>query len=332
MRKKARISLLSIGVVIGAALAIYYHWFRDQNAPDGQMEASGLTLDEIPFNGRRSYEYLQQICELGKRVAGSPNMLRQQMLLREHFEGLGGQVEMQEFQARHPADDKPVTLANLIVRWHPDKAERILLCTHYDTRPFPDQDLQNPHGKFIGANDGASGVALLMELAEHMPKLKCNYGVDFVMFDAEELVINERFDPYFLGSKHFARQYVNEDLPFAYKYGVLLDMVADKDLQIFYEVNSFQKARPLVQQIWQTAKELKVKEFIPRPKHEVRDDHLPLNDIAQIPTCDIIDFDYTRPGLRQSFWHTEADVPANCSAESLAKVGWVLLTWLERVE
>ena len=86
--------------------------------------------------------------------------------------------------------------------------------------------------------------------------------------------------------------------------------------------------RPLVQQIWATAARLGVREFVPRPKYEVRDDHLPLRNVARIPTCDIIDFEFpTRPHNR--FWHTEADLPNRCSGESLAKVGWVVLEWLK---
>src|SRR4029077_14739122 len=87
----------------------------------------------------------------------------------------------------------------------------------------------------------------------------------------------------------------------------------------------------LVTQIWDTARRLGVTEFIRQPGYELRDDHLPLNEIAKIPTCDIVDFDYPRPGARQSNWHTEGDTPDKCSAESLSKVGWVMLEWLRSV-
>ena len=89
-------------------------------------------------------------------------MQQQQELLKAHFEKLGGRVTLQEFDARHPLDGSSVPLANLIVEWHPERKERILLCCHYDTRPFPDEDPVNPRGVFVGANDGASGTALLM--------------------------------------------------------------------------------------------------------------------------------------------------------------------------
>ena len=100
-------------------------------------------------------------------------------------------------------------------------------------------------------------------------------------------------------------------------------MVGDADLQIYQERNSvtWPQTRPLVHSIWTTARKLGVREFIFRPEHEIRDDHLPLNNIAKIPTCDIIDFDYPH-------WHTRADTPERCSALSLAKVGWVVQEWL----
>jgi Zn-dependent M28 family amino/carboxypeptidase len=252
-------------------------------------------------------------------------MEAQQKLLVDHFQKLGGKVNLQQFRVRHPRDGSPVRLANVIVRWHPERKDRILLCAHYDTRPFPDRDPINPFGKFIGANDGASGVALLMELAHHMSELDGKLGVDFVLFDGEEFVFNDDTDVYFLGSEYFAREYAARRLDGRYRWGVLLDMIADADLQLFEERNSigWRETRPLVKEIWQTADKLKVREFIPKPKHEVRDDHLALRNTGKVPTIDIIDFDFP-------YWHTEADTADKCSALSLAKVGWVVHEWLKK--
>ena len=303
---------------------------------DGQAEnlrRSRLTLDDIPFDGRQSYDWLQRICDLGPRYSGSPGMLRQQEMLQQHFQELGGQVEMQRFQVRHPLNGSPVPMANLIVRWHPDRKERILLCAHYDTRPFPDRDPdpRKLRGKFIGANDGASGVALLAELGRSMPQLQSRYGIDFVLFDGEELVYDDKADEYFLGSRYFAQQYVANPPDHTYRAAVLLDMVGDADLQIYQEKFSmrWRDTRPIVVDIWKTAKRLGVTEFIPRRRHEIRDDHLMLHDVAKIPACNIIDFDYGPMGTRRSYWHTTHDTPDKCSALSLAKVGWVVHEWLK---
>lgn len=309
---------LLAGVLLAAVCGIY-GLLAGRLAP--AAPGSRLRLDEIPFDGAQAYDYLQQLCALGPRVSGTQGMAEQQALLERHFGDLGGQVEKQAFRARHPADGSAVQMTNLIVRWHPDRSERILLCAHYDTRPFPDRDPTNPQGMFLGANDGGSGVALLMELGRGMGDLAGELGVDFVFFDGEELVLREG-DPYFLGSEHFAREHVREPAC-TYRWGVLLDMVADADLQIYQERNSlsWRETRPLVQELWGVARRLGVREFIARPKYEIRDDHLALRNIGRIPTCDVIDFDYPA-------WHTEADLPEQCSALSLAKVGWVVEEWL----
>ncbi|MCE9544419.1 MAG: M28 family peptidase [Planctomycetia bacterium] len=286
-----------------------------------------------PIDGARSYEYLKQLCALGPRASGSRGMAAQQKLLADHFEKLGAKIHWQKFTIRDPRSGQPVEIANLLVEWHPERKDRILLMTHYDTRPFPDRD-PNPRkavsGTFIGANDGGSGTAVLMELAHYMPDLKGPYGVDFLFLDAEELVYEEKRDRYFIGSEYFARDYVANPPAYRYKWGVLLDMVGDRQLQLYQEKNSawWDDTRPLVEEIWGTAHRLGVREFIPQRRYEVSDDHQMLHNIARIPTCDIIDFDYpVGPGGR--FWHTEADTPDKCSADSLAKVGWVMLEWLQ---
>jgi hypothetical protein len=311
------------GLALLGGLAVMYE--KQGLAGNPNAQARAVTLTDIPFNGERAYGYLQQICKLGPRVSGSPGMLAQQKLLIEHFQKLGGKVKLQQFRVRHPLDGSEVRMANLMVSWHPEKQERILLCAHYDTRPYPDQDRRNPRGTFIGANDGASGVALLMELSHRLAALDGKLGVDFVLFDAEEFVFDDNADIYFLGSEYFARQYAAKRLDCRYRYAVLLDMIGDADLQIFEERNSVgtRNTRGLVQDIWATAARLGVREFIPKPKHEIRDDHLPLRNTGGIAAIDIIDFDYP-------YWHTEGDTADKCSALSLAKVGWVIEEWLKQ--
>jgi len=315
------------GALLGSCLVVGYVWLFYDRGPNGHAEAqtSRLRLEDIPFNGARAYKYLEQICAIGPRRSGSPGMARQQKLLAEHFAKLGGQVRLQKFLAPNPLGGEKVPMANLIVHWHPESRQRILLCAHYDTLPFPMLDKHNPRGPFVGANDGGSGVAVLMELAHEIPDLKCKYGIDFVMLDGEEYIFRQS-DRFFLGSEYFARDYRRQRPPYRYRWGVLLDMIGDADLQIYQERNSmwWRDVRPLVEDIWSTARRLGVREFIPRKKHEVRDDHLPLHNIGGIPICDIIDFDYPP-------WHTQGDTVDKCSALSLAKVGWVIREWLKAV-
>lgn len=326
----------TVVLAIVGAVAFVVSGVGGPGNPAGAAAGRAPLVPVNPLQAARAYEYLKQVCALGPRWSGSTGMQQQQALLEKHFTALGGKVSWQRFRVRHPITGAPVTMANLIVTWHPETKDRVLLCAHYDTRPFPDQDPDpaQRRGVFIGANDGGSGVAALMELAHLVPKLEANVGVDFVLFDGEELVYDNNRDPYFLGSRYFSQQYVRQPPDFRYRSAVLLDMVADKHLQLYYEVNSirWRDSRPLVKAIWQTAQDLGVREFVPRRGHEVRDDHLMLHNIAKIPACDIIDFDYDVPGTRRSFWHTRADTPDKCSGESIVKVGWVLWEWLHRLE
>jgi len=286
----------------------------------------GTRADESAVSGARAMRHLVELCDLGPRPSGSAGMARQRELLAAHFRAAGARVEGQAFQVRDRRTGAPVHMENLVVTWHPDRRERVLLGAHYDTRPYPDLDPVDPRGVFVGANDGASGTALLMELARFMPDLAGPAGVDFVLFDAEEYVFGVG-DPYCLGSNFFARQYAADQAAgragHRYVCAVVLDMVADRNLEIWQERHSLSwpESRPLVEEIWDVARRLDEPRFVSRPRHAVQDDHMPLRMIGRIPACDVIDFDYPQ-------WHTTADTPEHCSPESLEAVGRVMLEWL----
>lgn len=283
----------------------------------------------VQYNPDRAMSYLKAICNFGSRPSGSQAMQRQQVALENFFAERGAAVSYQRFDARHPEDGSAVPMANLIASWGTDRPKRFLFCAHYDTRPFPDSDPTNPKGLFVGANDGASGTAALMELANQLGDLPKEIGVDIVLFDGEEFIFEQGRDEYFLGSKFFARAYQASPPTIRYRSGILLDMIGDRELRIYFEQNSVRYARSVAKDVWRVAKRLGVTAFIPRVRHTIQDDHLPLNQIAGIPTIDLIDFDYPRPGIGQpSYWHTTKDVPENCSGESLAAVVWVVHQWL----
>lgn len=291
----------------------------------GLTTKSAFTADDEPTqpDAKRAFGYLVEVCKLGPRVSGSAGMTKQQALIVDHFSKLGADCAFQSFDVAHPTTGNPVRMNNLIVSWNPKADKRILLGCHYDTRPLPDRDPRNPRGVFLGANDGASGVALFMEMGHFLKGKKLDYGVDMVFFDGEELVYRPT-DKYFLGSEHFAEDYRDKPPKYRYVWGILVDMVADRTLQLYYEQNSLKFAPQLTRSIWASAKQAHARPFVARRRHAVNDDHIPLNEIAKIPTCDIIDFDYP-------YWHTTQDIPANCSGRSLATVATVLLHWLENV-
>jgi hypothetical protein len=280
----------------------------------------------IELDGKRALGYLKDICAIGPRMSGTAGMRKQQELLRKHFADLGGKIREQQFKARQNSRQEAVEMTNLIVSWHPERKRRVILCSHYDTRPIADQepDPRKWRETFVSANDGGSGVAFLMELAHHMGDLKTTVGVDFVFFDGEEYVFEPRRDVYFFGSKHFARLWrADKDRP-VYGGAVLLDMIAGVRPRFPAEGYSAARARPLVMQLWKIAQEQGCGAFQNREGDHVQDDHLALLN-AGIPAIDIIDFSYPH-------WHRLTDVPENCAADGILQVGRVLTVWLQRLQ
>ena len=323
--------LLAVGVVV---LIMFQPWSTGaQTQPStreefaSEREASAGRETPVAFDGKRAMDYLEEVCKIGPRISGSSGMTKQQELIEKHFKDRGGKVTYQRFTARQKSDRKPVEMANMVISYHPDRARRVILCSHYDTRPIADQE-PNPrrwNDPFVSANDGGSGVALLMELANHMKDLKTHVGVDFVFFDGEEYIFDPRGDEYFFGSKHFGKEYAKVRRKTTYVGAVLLDMVAGKNASFPVEQNSQFLAGRLVKEVWDIARELDCKSFHNHlSRSEVLDDHIALNK-AGIPAIDIIDFDYAH-------WHLLSDVPKNCSADPMVQVAKVCSVWMQRVK
>jgi hypothetical protein len=316
---------------------------EDAKPPQAESKANAKPIPAAtapatnPLDAQRAFGYLQEICAFGPRPSGSPAMEKQQAYLKDYFEKLGGKVSFQKFLANNPLGGDKVPMANMIIEWHPERKDRILLCAHYDTRPLPDRDPdpeKRKNGPFIGANDGGSGVAVLMELAHLMKDLQGPVGVDFLLVDGEELVYQEKRDPYFLGTEWFAQKYAKEPPQHKYRWGAVLDMVGGRDFHIYKEhfSNTWHDTKPLVKDIWDTADRLGVKEFVPREGYYVQDDHFPLRNTAKIPTCDVIDFSDSSGNSPPGYWHTSGDTIQRCTGTSLAKVGWVVYEWLKSQE
>jgi hypothetical protein len=283
------------------------------------------SMPDIEFDSKRALGYLDELCKIGPRISGSEGMKKQQEYLKKYFEEQGGKVEMQRFEAKQKSQSDLVPMANMIVSWHPERTARVLLCSHYDTRPIADreEDQRKWHQPFLSANDGGSGVALLMELAHHIKDLKTSVGVDFVLFDGEEF-IHRTGDDYFFGSRHFATTYAKNKPKYNYFAAVLMDMIAGKNPSFPVELNSWDLANPLANELWNIAAEQKCAAFKFQEGPRVEDDHIALNH-ARIPTVDIIDFHYKH-------WHRLTDLPENCSAEGMDQVARVLIVWLSRAK
>jgi glutaminyl-peptide cyclotransferase len=319
-------------------------------APAHAPSAGGpAQTPRIAFDKARAFRYLKELCGLGPRISATPGMARQIELLTRHFEALGLTVELQRFPARQRSRPAPVEMVNFIARWNPSAQRRILLCTHYDTRPIADEepDPKDWTKPFLGANDGGSGVAVMMELAHHLKDLSPALGVDFVMFDGEEYIFTRLSedaggDRYFFGSEHFAGKYLgslrsNPEAP-RYVEAVLLDMVAGKGARFLYEETSALRAGRLVEKIWKIAAEVGSGCFVPKYGVGVRDDHLALLD-AGIPAIDIVPCTSAEtfrrigePFLTYPHWHRLSDTPENCSPDTMEQVGRVLAVWIQRAK
>jgi hypothetical protein len=333
MPRWAEVAAVLALVVLVAGLLMMHPWSGNAQPPPAPKGRDAFASDRggagaVDFDARRAMGYLEAVCKIGPRISGTDGMKKQQELLEKHFKDHGDSVRYQRFTARQRSVRHDTEMANLIASWHPERTRRVILCSHYDTRPLADQepDTHRWREPFISANDGGSGVALLMELARHMDKLPTAAGVDFVFFDGEEYIFDRDLDQYFLGSRHFARQYRKERGSPKYVAAVLLDMIGGKDAQFPVEQTSWNQAPGLVREVWTIAAQSGCNAFRGDAfsRVAVQDDHVPLNQ-AGIPAIDIIDFDYRH-------WHRLSDLPENCSGESLEQVARVLGVWLQRVK
>lgn len=288
------IYISTIGLLLLIVAGWYVFAFQTQPEPDS-----------VRFDGQRAYADVETQVAFGARIPGSEGHAKVQEWMREELESAGWQVEVQESEALgHP-------IQNIVAR-RGDASPQIILGAHYDTRMFADND-PDPANHSLpvpGANDGASGVAVLLELARVLPD--DTVPVWLVFFDAEDNGRIPGWD-WILGSREFVR-----NNPLQPQAVVIVDMIGDADLNIYKERNSDPY---LTEEIWAVANSLGYGNvFIPEYKFSMLDDHTPFLE-AGIPAVDIIDFDYP-------YWHTVQDTPDKVSAESLQAVGETVQAWV----
>ena len=280
----------------------------------------GCNSQPAPFDGEIAFQYLEEQCQLGPRNPGSEGHARAKDFYLDFFHNLADTVIRQDIDRYIERDSLTLPLTNIVAGFALEQGNPLLLGAHWDTRPWADHDPdpQKRNQPILGANDGASGVAVLMHLAEHLQQQTPNRTVYIVLFDGEDYGSAENLNYYCLGSEHFAKNLPIEKPSEA----IIIDMIGDADLRIPVERNSFRSHPNLVNIIWDIAKARNYEEFVHQLGNEIYDDHLMLISYANIPSIDIIDFNY--PNRFTNYWHTTEDTPDKCSPHSLAIVGQVL--------
>jgi hypothetical protein len=262
--------------------------------------------EDLVFDGQRAYQFVAEQLSFGARHPGSPGHWQVGDWILQRLQAEGWETSIQPFS--HQGLD----LRNLIGRKAMGEGAIILLGAHYDTRPLADADPMNPSSPVPGANDGASGVAVLLELARVLAQKDLCAEVWLVFFDAEDSGDLNGW-VWAMGSAHFV-----QEMGIAPQAVVIVDMVGDSDLQLYFELNS---DPDLSSQIWRVADTLGYETFIPEYRHSLLDDHTAFL-MAGFPAVDIIDFDYP-------YWHTTLDTLERVSSESLEQVGRTLQTWVQ---
>jgi hypothetical protein len=288
--------------------------------------ARGQT-DPPEFSGARAMELLVAQCELGPRIPGSEANQALRDMIVEMARAHGLAVQTLCFDAADPLSGDPLRLCNVVVSAGPEGGERLWLGAHFDTRPIsdhdPDPDLRAT--PLTGANDGASGVAVLLHLIEIMGSAPPPQGIDLLFFDGEDSGQAGDAGSFCLGSSHLASTWSDFGNPLAKgrpRGLIVLDMVGEKDLRIPMEAYSLTNAPEWTREVFERAELLGLGAFVPEPGTGVYDDHVPF--LAQgIPAVDLIDFDFPQ-------WHTTADTPDVCSAASLDEVGILMVDLIYR--
>jgi Zn-dependent M28 family amino/carboxypeptidase len=270
------------------------------------------------------WKHLEAVVAVGPRPPGSPALEKLRGYIRSVGKKYADEVREQKFTFQKLGGPS-VAMVNIELVFHgKSKKAPLLLGAHYDTRPFADEE-KDPYSRqfpIVGANDGGSGTAVLLALAQYLHAHKPGRPVRLVFFDGEDYGVKHSSD-YFLGSKHYAAQLKKADRK-EWPYCVLIiDMVGDKDLQIVRETYSAENASWLLKMIDESAQKLKVPQFSNQSKVTVRDDHLPFIKIG-VPAAVLMDFDYP-------YWHTLQDTLDKCSPESLFAVFSVVVDAMGKI-
>lgn len=327
-KSKIMIALLIVALIAGAA----FNFLPSNKAEVSETEEIEKVQPVGPdFNADSAYIYLQEQCNFGPRTMNSTAHDKCEKWIIQKFEQYGCKVTTQK-ATLNGYDGTPLRSTNIIASYNPKATTRIMFCAHWDCRPWADNDPDstNWHKPIIAANDAASGVGVMIELARILKGSGLELGVDFICFDAEDYGTPQWFegedpgDTWALGAQYFAN-----NLPEGYapRYGILLDMVGGVGAKFYREGMSMQYAPAIVKKVWNAARQVGYGSYFPKDDGGmITDDHIPVNQTANIPCIDVIPY---YPDCAQSSfgptWHTIADNMDNIDKNTLKAVGQTMV-------
>ncbi|MCB0769301.1 MAG: M28 family peptidase [Flavobacteriales bacterium] len=305
-------------------------------------EVPDVVLPELPatplFDADSAYAYIAEQVAFGPRVPGTEAHRQCGDRLVERLKRSGAEV-IEQTGTVVSFNKERLPLRNIIAQFHPERTERVLLFAHWDTRPFADKDEERTNEPIDGANDGGSGVGVLLEIARHLAAKKHGPGVDILLTDVEDhgqpsgaMAFDENsIDTWCLGSRYFVK---NPHVPnYTARFGILLDMVGARDAKFYQEALSMQFAPAVVRKVWKTASAIGHGDrFVQETKYFVGiDDHVPVNTVLRIPSIDIIQYDPATQAFGP-YWHTHDDNMDVIDPATLKAVGQTVLevVWKER--
>lgn len=286
-----------------------YHLSTPQNKPS--------------FIGDNAYDQIEKQLSFGPRNPNSQGHQQTLNYLNNELKKYADIVYLQEFS--YPGYNEQLRLTNIIAEFNPNSTDRIFICAHWDTRPRAEQDKNEAlrDKPILGANDGGSGVGVILELARLLKQQSVDYGIDLILFDGEDYGNEGDLNNYLIGAKYFS---ANKPVDYNPHFGILLDLVGDKEAQFRMEGASLKYAGDIVEMIWNIAAQLNATTFVMRESGDIYDDHIALN-MAGLKTINIVDSELIgadTPVERRNYWHTHNDTMQNIGKETLQQVGDVL--------
>lgn len=284
---------------------------------------SKVIMNTPEFNADTAYNYIVKQLSFGHRIPGSIGQSKCAAWLESEFKKFADTVYIQRANVKQPISNKIYPAINIIASFNPNENNRILLLAHWDSRPWADQDTKDKDKPIMAADDGASGVAVLLEIASKLKLQKPNVGVDILLVDAEDVGRTDwTEESYCLGTQHWAK---NPHIAgYRAKYGICLDMVGARGAQFPLEGFSMQYAPEIQQKVWNIGNRLGYSSFFNYNKSGfITDDHVVVNEIAKIPCIDIINLKSN--GSFGDYWHTHQDDIQIIDKLSLKAVGHTVL-------